>query len=75
MPILSKYDEERQEKLINEILDLFANDSSPSDLALMTLGNVTTHIIHNHVAADKREAVARQFGQILLQSIANSSQS
>ncbi|MCL4410373.1 MAG: DUF1414 domain-containing protein, partial [Gammaproteobacteria bacterium] len=65
------YDEERQEKLISEILDLFADDSAPSDLALMTLGNVATHIIHNHIAAEKRDAVAKQFGQILLQSVAN----
>ncbi|MCH8501819.1 MAG: DUF1414 domain-containing protein [Aliidiomarina sp.] len=74
MPILSKYDEARQEKLISGILDIFSADESPSDLALMTLGNVTTHIIHHHVAADKRAAIAKQFGQILLQSVANSSE-
>ncbi|TRW49686.1 DUF1414 domain-containing protein [Aliidiomarina halalkaliphila] len=69
MPIISKYDVARQERLMDEILEILAKDEAPRDLALMTLGNVTTHILNAHVPAEKREAVARQFGQILLQSV------
>ncbi|RUO22455.1 hypothetical protein CWE08_04565 [Aliidiomarina iranensis] len=70
MPIVSKYDQERQDQLIDSILDIFANDKAPNDLALMTLGNVVTHILQEHVPAEKRQAIAKQFGQILLQSVA-----
>ncbi|RUO38287.1 hypothetical protein CWE13_01165 [Aliidiomarina shirensis] len=70
MPIVSKYDQERQDQLIDNILDIFAKDKAPNDLALMTLGNVVTHILQEHVPAQKRQAIATQFGQILLQSVA-----
>ncbi|WP_194755707.1 YejL family protein [Aliidiomarina indica] len=69
MPIISKYDVARQERLMDTILEILATDEAPQDLALMTLGNVATHILNTHVAPEKREAVARQFGQILLQSV------
>lgn len=70
MPIVSKYDQDRQDQLIDSILDILANDKAPNDLALMTLGNVVTHILQEHVPANKRQAIAKQFGQILLQSVA-----
>ncbi|EGN75744.1 hypothetical protein A28LD_0790 [Idiomarina sp. A28L] len=70
MPIVSKYDQERQDQLIDSILDILAKDKAPNDLALMTLGNVVTHILQEHVPAQKRQAIAKQFGQILLQSVA-----
>lgn len=74
MPIVSKYAQDRQERLIDDILQVFADDKSPNDLALMTLGNVVTHILQEHVAEDKRASIARQFGEILLQSVANAGQ-
>lgn len=70
MPIVSKYDRDRQDRLMTEILEVLVQDKAPNDLALMTLGNVATHILTTHIPAERRERVAQQFGQILLQSVA-----
>lgn len=71
MPIVSKYDNARQERLMQDILEVLVKDQAPHDLALMTLGNVVSHVLQNHVPAQKRAVIAEQFGQILLQSVAS----
>lgn len=69
MPIISKYAPDQQERLMQDIIELLAQNKVPSDLALMTLGNVATHILNNHLPEARRYQTARQFGQILLQSV------
>ena len=47
MPIVSKYSNERVEKIIQDLHDVLVNESATPDLALMCLGNTLTEIINN----------------------------
>ncbi|RUO60253.1 DUF1414 domain-containing protein [Pseudidiomarina insulisalsae] len=69
MPIVSKYDADRQEKLVNDVLSVLHEEQVPVDLALMTLGNAVTHILSEHYAPERAHQVAEQFGKVLLQSL------
>ncbi len=70
MPIVSKYSNERVEKIIQELLDVLINESATADLALMCLGNTITDIISNQVPEHQREAIVNNFTAALKQSIA-----
>ncbi|MBA6291419.1 DUF1414 domain-containing protein [Colwellia sp. MB3u-70] len=72
MPIVSKYSNERVEKIIKDLLDVLVNESATPDLALMCLGNTLTEIITNNVPKKEREAIVNNFTQALKQSIQNS---
>ncbi|MCC5856493.1 MAG: DUF1414 domain-containing protein [Idiomarina sp.] len=69
MPIVSKYSKTEQDDLFDALLQTFADKKVPADLALMTLGSLVTHVLSQHKSLEKREALARQFGAILLQSV------
>ncbi|TWX66413.1 DUF1414 domain-containing protein [Colwellia sp. C1TZA3] len=72
MPIVSKYSNERVEKIITNLLDVLVNESATPDLALMCLGNTLTEIITNNVPKKEREAIVDNFTNALKQSIQNS---
>lgn len=69
MPIVSKYSNERVEKIIQELMDVLVNESATADLALMCLGNTITNIINSKVPEQQREAITANFTAALQQSI------
>tara|TARA_R110000744_G_scaffold194285_1_gene313150 strand:+ start:289 stop:510 length:222 start_codon:yes stop_codon:yes gene_type:complete len=72
MPIVSKYSNERVEKIIKDLHNVLVNESATPDLALMCLGNTLTEIIINNVPKKEREAIVNNFTNALKQSIQNS---
>lgn len=72
MPIVSKYSNERVEKIIKDLHNVLVNESATPDLALMCLGNTLTEIINNNVPESKREAIVDNFHKALKQSIQKS---
>lgn len=72
MPIVSKYSNERVEKIIQDLHDVLVKESATPDLALMCLGNTLTEIIINNVPEKQREAIVNNFTQALNQSIQKS---
>jgi len=69
MPIVSKYSNERVEKIIQNLFDVLVNESATPDLALMCLGNTITEIINKQVPEAKREAVVANFTNALKQTV------
>ncbi len=72
MPIVSKYSNERVEKIIKDLHDVLVNESATPDLALMCLGNTLTEIIINNVPEKQREVIVDNFTSALKQSIQKS---
>lgn len=72
MPIVSKYSNERVEKIIQDLHDVLVNESATPDLALMCLGNTLTEIINNNVPEQQREVIVNNFTSALKQSIQKS---
>jgi len=72
MPIVSKYSNERVEKIIQDLFDVLVNESATPDLALMCLGNTITDIINNQAPEGQREAIVNNFTSALKQSIEKS---
>jgi len=68
MPIVSKYSNERVEKIIQELMDVLVNEEATTDLALMCLGNTITNVI-SKIPASKQSAIVDNFNQALKQSI------
>ncbi|QBG34614.1 DUF1414 domain-containing protein [Litorilituus sediminis] len=68
MPIVSKYSNERVEKIIQELMDVLVNESATPDLALMCLGNTITNVV-SQVPEDQRTAIVDNFTRALKQSI------
>lgn len=75
MAIVSKYSNEQVETLLHELLLVLEKHKTPTDLALMTLGNAATVLINSKMAPGARAAVAEQFGQALKASIDTKSDS
>jgi len=69
MPIVSKYSNERVEKINQELLNVLVSQSITPDLALMCLGNTITDIIQNEVPEKQRQAIVDNFTKALKQSI------
>ncbi|MDN3651503.1 DUF1414 domain-containing protein [Thalassotalea ponticola] len=68
MPIVSKYSNERVEKIVQNLLDVLVDDNVSTDLALMCLGNTLSTIITNQVPAKDRAAIIKNFSKALEQS-------
>ncbi len=45
MPIVSKYSNERVEKIIDQLMNVLINEEATPDLALMCLGNTLTPLL------------------------------
>lgn len=69
MPIVSKYSNERVEKINQELLNVLVSESVTPDLALMCLGNTITDIIQNEVPKKQRAVIVENFTNALKQSI------
>ncbi|MDG2392521.1 MAG: DUF1414 domain-containing protein [Thalassotalea sp.] len=69
MPIVSKYSNERVEKIIQDLLYILVNEEASTDLALMCLGNTISTIINNQVPESQREAIGKSFASALQRSI------
>ncbi|MDX1705462.1 DUF1414 domain-containing protein [Pseudidiomarina sp.] len=69
MPIVSKYDVNTQQHLLEEVLSVVQSEDVPADLALMTLGNAVTHVIQTRYKPEVAQKIAEQFGKVLLQSL------
>ena len=68
MPIVSKYSNERVEKIVQELIDVLVNEEATTDLALMCMGNTLSTIINNQVPEKQRTAIAKNFAEALLKS-------
>jgi len=69
MPIVSKYSNERVEKIINDLLNVLVEEKAKPDLALMCLGNALTDIVNNEVPEKQRKAIVENFTNALKKSI------
>ena len=56
MPIVSKYNNEQFDALMNDLITALEKHKAPVDLSLMVLGNLTTNII-NGMAPAQRQAI------------------
>ena len=68
MPIVSKYSNERVEKIIQDLLDVLVKEEATPDLALMCLGNAVTNVI-GQVPEKQRVAFVDNFTRALKQSV------
>ena len=69
MPIVSKYSNTTVEELINELQLVLDSHQTPIDLALLSLGNLTTHLITTRIPAAQQSMLAESFAKALLTSI------
>ena len=70
MPIVSKYNNEQFDALMNDLITALEKHTAPVDLSLMVLGNLTTNII-NGMAPAQRQAITEKFVQALTASVDN----
>jgi hypothetical protein len=70
MPIVSKYSNERVEKIIQNLIDVLVDEQVSADLALMCLGNTVSHVINNQVSSKNREKITDNFAIALKKSVA-----
>ena len=68
MPIVSKYNNEQFDALMNDLITALEKHKAPEDLRLMVLGNLTTNII-NGMAPAQRQAITEKFIQALTASV------
>ncbi|WP_298443356.1 DUF1414 domain-containing protein [uncultured Ferrimonas sp.] len=69
MAIVSKYSNQQVEALLSDLLAVMEKHQTPTDLALMSLGNAATVIINSKIAPANRAVLADQFAQALKASI------
>lgn len=69
MPIVSKYSNERVEKIIQDLFDVLVKEQVTPDLALMCLGNTITEIITSQVPEKQHQSMVDNFSAALKQSI------
>lgn len=69
MPQTSRYSDERVEALLTELVEVLQKHKAPTDLSLMVLGNMVTHLINTHVSAAQRQLLARSFADALQASV------
>ena len=69
MPIVSKYSNERVEKIIDNLLNVLIEEETSTNLALMCLGNTVSHVINKQVPKQQRQKVCESFASALQQSI------
>ncbi|WP_028116693.1 DUF1414 domain-containing protein [Ferrimonas senticii] len=70
MAIVSKYSNQQVEELLADLLAVLEKHKTPTDLALMSLGNAATIVINSKVAPASRAAIAKQFAAALQASVA-----
>mgnify|MGYP001185044025 CR=1 FL=1 len=73
MPIPSKYSTADIETLMNQLLDQLRQQQVTTELSLMVLGNMVSHIIRTSVPDAAQKDIARQFAQALQDSVSGRS--
>ena len=68
MPIVSKYSNERVEKIIQELIDVLVKEEATPDLALMCLGNTITNVI-SQIPESNRASVVDNFTNALKKTV------
>ncbi|WP_022940257.1 DUF1414 domain-containing protein [Psychromonas hadalis] len=71
MPIISKYSNEKIEKILDEVMEVLHKNDVSVDLSLMVLGNSLTHIINSQVPLHQREKITEKFVKAFTASINN----
>lgn len=71
MPIISKYSNEEINNLVEQLLDVVANNKVSVDLALIALGNTVSNIIDDNVKPEVKQQIAKSFADALLNSVEN----
>lgn len=69
MPITSKYSDAQIETILAEISLVLEKHQATPELALMITGNLTTHLIEQHIAPLQRKPIAEKFAQALVSSL------
>ncbi|AUH01248.1 YejL family protein [Pectobacteriaceae bacterium CE70] len=69
MPQSSRYSDEQVEQLLSDLVKVLENRRTPTDLALMVLGNMVTNLINTSVAPAQRQVLARSFAEALQASV------
>lgn len=69
MPIVSKYSNERVEKIIDGLLNVLIEEEAGADLSLMCLGNVITEVLSQQVPVEQQQILVDNFTKALQQSI------
>ena len=68
MPIISKYTNEEVNNLVEKILDILG-DGVSVEMALIVLGNTTSNVINNNIAASSRAEITKSFSNALISSV------
>lgn len=68
MPIVSKYSNERVEKIIEQLMDVLVEEEATPELALMCLGNAVTNVVAQ-LPEKQKETIVNNFTQALKNSI------
>lgn len=68
MPIISKYQDQKVEQILGDVIDVIEKHKITTDLSLMIMGNIATNIINN-MPQSQRKMMAEKFAQALLSSI------
>lgn len=69
MPQSSRYSDARVEQLLAQLAQVLEKDKAPTDLSLMVLGNMVTHLINTDIAPAQRRSLARSFAEALQSSV------
>jgi len=69
MPQISRYNDEQIEVMLAELSAVLEKHKAPTDLSLMVLGNMITHLLNTRVSSAQRESLARSFAQALEASV------
>jgi uncharacterized protein YejL (UPF0352 family) len=65
MPIQSKYDDEKFNEILQDVLLCLEKHQVNADLALMVLGNSLTHILNQQADVNVRKNMTEQFCAVL----------
>ncbi|WP_299999285.1 YejL family protein [uncultured Cedecea sp.] len=69
MPQTSRYNDEEIEVMLAELAAVLEKHKAPTDLSLMVLGNMITHLLNTRVPSAQRVSLARSFAEALQASV------
>lgn len=69
MPIQSNYSDQQVETLLAELLAVLERHKTGTNLSLVVLGNMITHLINAQIAPSQRKMIAASFADALVKSI------
>jgi hypothetical protein len=71
MPVVSKYENARIEKIMEKLITVLIEEKASADLSLMCLGNTVTNVICQQVPEHARTQIIDSFTDALKKSVAN----